>query len=365
MFAFDSDIISFSFIKRLASATPWIIITGFLLIFFILKALVSTPSQSILSRVLKSETDKTSIMQDSEKEAMLANYIQSGKQLFRAEQYTNARYYFGKALEIDPDNKMGEVYLSKIQKRLDEMKHSRDEHVQFEAAKEKRISRLLLWVDELYSKGAFKTAKMLIDAKVDSDERIDSRSDKIEIAFKIKEKEDLKELKKKGELEAAIIQWFKIAKRRYKTGRYSDSLYYLNKIVATKKSAREVRKAKRLIPELRKIVSDQIKLKLYKANEAFLKKDFKGALTQYKEVLEVSPRNKIAIKKVRYLKDILLKMVKSHYEKGEIYEGLGMFVKAQQEYQNAINVAPNRSNFYYKKALKKKRVDWTTKNVKK
>jgi tetratricopeptide (TPR) repeat protein len=347
---------------KLFNSIPWLVGAGLLLMFFILKMGTSIPEQSIAKKVLKSETEKTSEMLAAGDKTTLVYHLKVGKELFNAGQYPDARINFSRALEIDPNEKTAFAYLAKIKAHEDMVRLAQEERNRDEAAKEREISQLLLWVDELHSRGEDKTAQIIIRGMSGSDDRIEKRARIIEAAIIEKDKEHRRKLQAMGMLRRSIQQWYITAKKKYEAGQYTDSLYYLNKVVATKKDMSEVKRAKRLIPIIRKIISGQLEPMLAEANRAYVQKKYKEALILYQNIRKASPENKIAKKRIRFLKNLLLQMVRGHYEKGEVYDGLSMFEKAQKEYKTAIQLTPDKTNEYYEKAIRKIRSEVVRKN---
>jgi len=329
---------------------------GIFLLFLII--LIVTPSKKEVSdtgeSIVTAEKEKTEVINDMETLHRIEVYLQSGKDQLEAGNFSEALLRFQAVLEIDPKNKPAVEFLSMTREKMAEAEEMRRIALEEEQKRMERVKAISSQARQAIAREDLTLAKEIIAEAVFLDpgnpDALKLKAD-IDNAIKAKKLTREKEEQQRAEQMAVLKQHFDKGQSYYEQEDYLSALKEWEKVLAIGIECPETAHTRHAIPQLRKLLEQDIQKDYEKAMKFYKNNDLTKALSNLQEVALVSPDYKDTRK---YLSEVFLKVeskARRLYQEGLVYEGLGQRARAAEKWREVITVMPLEDNEYYKKAM--------------
>ncbi len=303
---------------------------------------------------MTAEKEKTEVINDMETLHRIEVYLQSGKDQFEAGNFSEALLRFQAVLEIDPKNKPAVEFLSMTREKMAEAEEMRRIALEEEQKRMERVKAISSQARQAIAREDLTLAKEIIAEAVFLDpgnpDVLKLKAD-IDNAIKAKKLTREKEEQQRAEQMAVLKQHFDKGQSYYEQEDYLSALKEWEKVLAIGIECPETAHTRHAIPQLRKLLEQDIQKDYEKAMKFYKNNDLTKALSNLQEVALVSPDYKDTRK---YLSEVFLKVeskARRLYQEGLVYEGLGQRARAAEKWREVITVMPLEDNEYYKKAM--------------
>ncbi|MBU1077432.1 MAG: hypothetical protein KKH98_09080 [Spirochaetes bacterium] len=258
------------------------------------------------------------------------NYFRDGLKEYEQQNYESAGKYFKRAVELNPGLVKAQLYIKESENRIF-LNLKKEEQV--EKAKELFNESLRLIQEEKYSTAL---EKLEVASTLDEGNEL--------IKNKISDVRDIINLKIEKPYQDGI--------RYYNEGRLSLAIENWNYVL---KIQPEHTLAKTYLEKAIGQKDESVKLHNKLGKDFLKKKNYSGAIKEFREVLALDPGNETAEEGVEKASEVLRSRIDAFYKKGEALFNENKFINARKEFINILELDPGYlSAIEYKKRCDEK-----------
>ncbi|MBN1277749.1 MAG: FHA domain-containing protein [Deltaproteobacteria bacterium] len=335
-------------------------VAGVLILFLLI--LIFAPSKKEVpdtgETIVTVEQEKAKVINDLQTLHRIDVYLQSGKDQLEAGNFSEALVRFQAVLEIDPGNQPALEFLGMTRQKMAEAEEMRRIALEEEQKRMERVRAISSQARQAIAREDLVSAREIIAEAVflepGNPDVLKLQAD-IENAIKAQNLSVKKGEQQRLERIAQVKQHFDQGQRYYDQGNYLSALAEWEKVLAIDIESPETAHTRHAIPQLRKLLEQDIQKEYEKAMNAYKDNDLTKAMGHLQKVSLVSPDYRETRK---YLSEVFLKVeskARRLYQEGLVYEGLGQRARAVDKWREVIKVMPLEDNEYYKKAMERLR----------
>lgn len=328
------------------------ILTIFLIILIVAPSKKEVPDTG--ETIVTAEQERAEVINDMETLHRIEVYLQSGKDQLEAGNFSEALVRFQAVLEIDPRNQSALESLNLTRQKMAEAEEMRRLALEEERKRMDRVRAISSQARQAMSRNDFISAKEIIAEAVflePGDPNVLQLQAEIESASKARKLTLEQEAQQRAEKLALLKQHFDRGQRYYEQEDYLSALKEWEKVLAIDIDCPESAHTRHAIPQLRKLLEQDIQKDYEKAMKFYKDNDLTKALGHLQKVALVSPDYKDAQK---ILAEVFLKVeskARRLYQEGLVFEGLGQRNRAIEKWHEVIKIMPMEDNEYYQKAM--------------
>ncbi|WP_045211597.1 FHA domain-containing protein [Desulfonatronovibrio magnus] len=308
--------------------------------------------------VLSREQDRTETMLDLESQHRLSTYLQSGKTQFDAGNFSEALIRFQAVLELDPEHTEALELLTQTRQKIVEAEEARRLALEEERERMDRVRAISSRARQAMTANNLEHAREIIAEAVflePEDPNVIKLKDEIEKAIHEQQMTREEQEQQRAEQVALLRQHFEAGQRYYDQENFLAALQQWEKVIAMNIESPETAHIRHAIPQLRKLLEEDIAEDYKKAMQHYEKGDFTSTLDYLQKVVIVSPDYREAQRIMAEVSVQVESKARRLYQEGLVYEGLGQRSRAIEKWREVLEVMPFEDNDYYQRALGKLR----------